>query len=79
MFGIGKWKKEALVGEVADSRRIVYDFRRRLKNLFESYRPADYRIDPELDESVMLPKLDEHLSRIFGVEIRLRDIRRLRL
>lgn len=65
MFGIGKWKKEALVGEVDDSRRIVYDFRRRLKNLFESYRPADYRIDPELDESVMLPKLDEHLSRIF--------------
>lgn len=58
-------KKEALVNEVDDSRVIVYDFRRRLKKLFESYRPAEYKINPALDENVMLPKIEEHLKRLF--------------
>lgn len=65
MFGRKKFK-EALVNEVDDSRVIVYDFRRRLKKLFEGYRPTGYRLNPALEEDNMLPKLDEHLDKLFA-------------
>lgn len=66
MFGRKKQKK-ALFHNVDDSRITAYDFRLRSTILgFESYRALEYTIYPELEESVMIPKIDAHLSKLFA-------------
>lgn len=63
MFGRKK-NKQALIGTMDDSRITVYDFRRRF--LYESYRCPDYNPYPGLQESVIMPKLEEHLQALFA-------------
>lgn len=66
MFGRKKQKK-ALFHDVDDSRITVYDFRLRSTMLaFECYRALEYTIYKELEESVMIPKIDAHLSKLFS-------------
>lgn len=65
MFGRKK-KEEAQFNTMDDSRVTVYDFKRRMQQLFESYRAADYRSYPGLSEETMKPKLDKHLEALFA-------------
>ena len=65
MFGRKK-KEEAQFNTMDDSRVTVYDFKRRMQQLFESYRAADYRSYPGLSEEAMKPKLDKHLEALFA-------------
>lgn len=63
MFGKKK-KKEALINSVDDTRTVVYDFKRRIP--YESYRAMEYRPFPDLEEEVMIPKLDVYLNKLFA-------------
>ncbi len=66
------WKKkqQALFSAVDDSRSIVNDFRLRSSVIgFESYRTVEYRLYHKLEESEMLPLIDEHLSKLFAGEV----------
>lgn len=66
----GKKKEQTLFNAVDDSRTVVYDFRLRSTELgFESYRPADYRLYQKLEEEQMIPKLDDHLEKLFAGEV----------
>lgn len=67
MFGRKK-QKSTVIYNMDDTRTTVYDFRRRM-NPFESYRPAEYRLNPYLKEDIVKPMLDAHLSRLFAGEI----------
>lgn len=60
----GKKKNQALFNAVDDSRTIVHDFR--LRTPFESYRTVEYRLYPKLAEDVMIPRLEEHLNKLFA-------------
>lgn len=40
---LGKKKNNALFSEVSDSRKLVFDFRRRTQLLFENYRSVGYK------------------------------------
>lgn len=60
----GKKKSQALFNAVDDSRTIVHDFR--LRAPFESYRTVEYRLYPKLAEDVMIPRLEEHLNKLFA-------------
>ena len=64
----GKNKNPALFHAVDDSRAVVHDFRLRSSssNGFESYRTVEYRLYPKLAEDVMIPKLEEHLEKLFA-------------
>lgn len=64
-----KKKEEAQFNTMGDSRVIRYDFKRRLKGLFESYRAADYRIYHRLSEDEMIAKLDQHLDALFAGDV----------
>lgn len=69
MFGRKKQKK-ALFHDVDDSRITVYDFRLRSTILaFECYRNLEYTIYKELEKSVMIPKIDAHLSKLFSGDV----------
>ena len=63
----GKYKKTALFNSVDDTRNIVHDFRLRFP--FESYRPTEYLLYSKLDEKIILPKIDEHLEKLFAGDI----------
>lgn len=66
MFGRKKQKK-ALFYDVDDSRITADDFRLRSTILgFECYRVLEYILYQELEESVMIPKIDDHLSKLFS-------------
>lgn len=67
----GKKKGNAMVNFVDDSRSIARDFLLRMGGDYgyESYRPADYPLYHELDESEMIPKLDAHLNKLFTGEV----------
>ncbi len=66
MFGRKKQKK-ALFYDVDDSRITADDFRLRSTILaFECYRALEYTIYKELEKSVMIPKIDAHLSKLFS-------------
>lgn len=66
----GKKRKRALFHEVDDSKSVVYDFRLRSSVTgFESYRTVEYRLYHKLEESEMLPLLDEHLTKLFAGEV----------
>ena len=67
---VGRKKREqAQFNTMDDSRVTVYDFKRRMQCLFESYRPADYRLYPGLSEEGMKPKLDRHLEALFAGDV----------
>ena len=61
----GRKKKQAQFNTMDDSRVTVYDFKRRIQCLFESYRSTDYRLYPGLSEEEMKPKIDRHLEALF--------------
>ena len=66
----GKKKKQALFDVVDDSRTIVYDFRLRSSGMgFESYRTVEYRLYHKLEETEMIPKLEEHLNKLFAGDV----------
>lgn len=63
----GKKKKQSLFNSVDDSRSVVHDFRLRSTSIgFESYRTVEYRLYHKLEEEEMLPRLDEHLNKLFA-------------
>ena len=66
----GKKKSPALFNAVDDSRIVVHDFRLRGTQVgFESYRTVEYRLYRKLEEAYMMPKLEEHLNRLFAGDI----------
>lgn len=68
MFGRKK-KEQAQFNMMDDSRVTVCDFIRRMHCLYESYRPADYRLYSGLSEENMKPKLDKHLEALFAGDV----------
>ena len=66
----GKKKQKALFNAVDDNRTIVNDFCLRSTVIgFESYRTVEYRRYHKLDESEMIPLLDEQLAKLFAGEV----------
>lgn len=65
----GRKKKQAQFNTMDDSRVTVYDFKRRIQCLFESYRSTDYRLYPGLSEEEMKPKIDRHLEALFSGDV----------
>ena len=65
----GRKKKHAQFNTMDDSRVTVYDFKRRIQCLFESYRSTDYRLYPGLSEEEMKPKIDRHLEALFAGDV----------
>lgn len=66
----GKKNDQALFNAVDDSRAVVYDFRLRSTAMgYESYRTVEYRLYHKLDEAEMLPKLEDHLTKLFAGEV----------
>lgn len=64
----GKNKSQALFNAVDDSRVVVHDFRLRSSspNGVESYRTVEYRLYHKLKEDEMMPRLEEHLNKLFA-------------
>ena len=64
----GKKKSQALLNAVDDSRTVVHDFRLRSSGStgFESYRAVEYRLYHKLEEDEMMPRLEEHLNKLFA-------------
>lgn len=64
----GKKKNRALFNAVDDSRTVVHDFQLRSSgpNGFESYRTMEYRLYHKLEEDEMIPRLEEHLDKLFA-------------
>lgn len=55
---------------VDDSRTVVHDFRLRATQAgFESYRTVEYRLYHKLEEDEIMPRLEEHLSKLFAGEV----------
>lgn len=66
----GKKNDQALFNAVDDSRTVVQDFRLRTTQAgFESYRTVEYRLYHKLEEDEMMPRLEEHLSKLFAGEV----------
>ena len=66
----GKKKSQALFNAVDDSRTVVHDFRLRATQAgVESYSTVEYRLYHKLEEAAMMPKLDEHLSKLFAGDV----------
>lgn len=66
----GKKKDHSLFNAVDDSRTVVHDFRLRATQAgFESYRTVEYRLYHKLEEDEMMPRLEEHLSKLFAGEV----------
>ena len=58
-----KKKQQSLYNSVDDSRSNVYDFMLRFP--YESYRTTEYALYHKLDETEMLPRIDDHLEKLF--------------
>ncbi len=71
MFGKkSKKKQQALFNSVDDSRSVVNDFKlRSTVTGCESYRTVEYRLYHKLEESEMLPLLDDCLAKLFAGEV----------
>ena len=62
-----KKKQQSLYNSVDDSRSTVYDFTLRSTPIgFESYRTTEYTLYHKLDEAEMLPRIDDHLEKLFA-------------
>lgn len=57
-------KKNALFNEVDESRTVAHDFRLRNFDWYGGYGTLGYRVSPELDESAMLPVLEERIKKL---------------
>ena len=68
---LGKKKSQSLFNAVDDSRIVVHDFRLRSSTQggFESYRTVEYRLYHKLEETEMMPRLEEHLNKLFAGDI----------
>lgn len=65
-----KKKQQSLYNSVDDSRSTVYDFTLRSTPVgFESYRTTEYTLYRNLDEEEMLPKIDDHLEKLFASSV----------
>lgn len=65
-----KKKRPTVFNSVDDSRTVVRDFRLRATQVgFESYRATEYRLYHKLEECEMMPRLEEHLSKLFAGEV----------
>ncbi len=65
-----KKKRPTVFNAVDDSRTVVHDFRLRATQVgFESYRATEYRLYHKLEECEMMPRLEEHLSKLFAGEV----------
>lgn len=62
-----KKKEQTLFNAVDDSRSVVHDFR--LRHPYESYRTVEYRLYHKLEESEMLPRLEDHLTKLLAGEV----------
>ena len=66
----GKKKQQPLFNSIDDSRTLSYDFRLRSTMLgFESFRALEYPLYYKLEENEMIPRIDDHLSKMFSGEI----------
>lgn len=64
---LNKKKQQSLYNSVDDSRSTVYDFTLRSTPIgFESYRTTEYTLYHKLDEAEMLPRIDDHLEKLFA-------------
>ena len=59
-------KKNALFYDVDDSRSVAHDFRLRDFGFFGGYGTLDYRVSQGLDESAMLPVLEERIKKLIS-------------
>ena len=59
-------KKNTLFNDVDDSRSVAHDFRLRYFDIFGGYGTLDYRVSPGLDESAMLPVLEERIKKLIS-------------
>lgn len=63
----GKRKKDHLINSMDDTRQVVNDFRLRLP--YENYRTKEYESYHKLKDEEMLPRIDEHLEKLFSGEV----------
>lgn len=63
----GKKKNRTLFNAVDDSKSVVHDFCQRMPWI--SYRAVEYRLYHKLSEKEMLPKLEDHLTKVFAGDI----------
>lgn len=65
-----KKRQQSLYNSMDDSSSTVYDFTLRSTPIgFESYRPTEYVLYHKLDEAEMLPRIDDHLEKLFNGEV----------
>lgn len=62
-----KKKDNHTINSMDDSRRVVHDFRLRLP--YENYRTKEYELYHKLKDEEMLPRIDEHLEKLFSGEV----------
>ena len=67
----GKKKQQSLFNSIDDSRVTVYDFclRSSVDYGYESYRPVEYQLYHKLKEEEMIPRLDNHLNKLFSGQV----------
>lgn len=63
----GKRKKDHLINSMDDTRQVVNDFRLRFP--YENYRTKEYELYHKLKDEEMLPRIDEHLEKLFSGEV----------
>lgn len=63
---LGKKKNNALFSEVSDSRKLVFDFRRRTQLLFENYRSVGYKKEAAYNLERMKEEDAEVLARLIA-------------
>lgn len=59
-------KKKTLFYDVDDSRSVAHDFRLRNFDIYGGYGPLGYNVSPELDESAMLPVIEERIKKLIS-------------
>ena len=66
----GKKKQQSLFNSADDSRTMAY-FCLRSSDGYgdEAFRTVEYRLLPKIDEGEMIPRLDEHLNKLFAGEV----------
>ena len=62
-----KKKDNHVINSMDDTRQIVHDFRLRMP--FENYRTKEYELYHKLKDEEMIPRIDEHLDKLFSGEV----------
>ena len=63
----GKKKDNHLINSMDDTRQVVHDFRLRLP--YENYRTKEYELYHKLKDEEILPRIDDHLEKLFSGEV----------